>query len=148
MSSHDRWEFKSQANFNVMIFEMLQSIIRRLDDMAIDLTHLTAEVADVATVEASAVVLIQGIAQKIADAVASAGVDPAAQATVDGLVAQLKGSSDALAAAITANTPAAPAPVADPAPAPAPVVDPAPVAADPAPAPAADVPPADAAPTA
>jgi len=70
-----------------------------------DLTALTAQVAENTTVEASAVTLIQGLAA----ALAAAGTDPVA---LGALQTQLKTSSDALAAAVAANTPAAPAPAA------------------------------------
>ena len=38
----------------------------------------------------------------------TASTDPATQAAIDALVAQLKGNDDAIADAVTANTPAAP----------------------------------------
>jgi hypothetical protein len=62
---------------------------------------LTAQVAASTTVEASAVTLIQGLAARLA----AAGTDPTKLAA---LGASLKTSADALAAAVTANTPAAP----------------------------------------
>jgi hypothetical protein len=64
------------------------------------LSDLQAAVARNGDVEASAVALIQGIAQQLKDA---AG-DPAALAA---LSASLTSQADALAAAVTANTPAA-----------------------------------------
>jgi hypothetical protein len=66
------------------------------------LDDLTVQVQKNADVEASAVVLIQGIAQKLADAIAAG--NPAA---ITALQAQLSASADALAAAVVANTPAA-----------------------------------------
>lgn len=77
-------------------------IIERLANMSLDLTALAAAVANNTSVEQSAVTLIQGLAQELASA-ASSG-DQAAVAT---LSAQLTNSASALAAAITANTPAA-----------------------------------------
>ena len=68
-----------------------------------DLTALTAQVAATTTVEQSAITLIQGLAAQIA----AAGTDPAALAA---LTTSLNTSATALSAAITANTPAAPAP--------------------------------------
>lgn len=65
-----------------------------------NLDALTAQVKANTDVEASAVVLIQGIAAQLA----AAATDPVAVAA---LAAQLKGSADALSAAIVANTPAA-----------------------------------------
>ena len=67
------------------------------------LDDLTAQVAQNTTVEGSAVTLINNIAAALAAAIASG--NPAA---LQALQTQLKTSSDALAAAITANTPAAP----------------------------------------
>lgn len=61
------------------------------------LTDLQAAVARNGDVEASAVALIQGIAQQLKDALG----DPAALAA---LSAQLTSQSDSLAAAVTANT--------------------------------------------
>ena len=76
--------------------------------MAIELTGLKDEVAAVVQEEQAAVTLINGIAQRIADAVAAIpNVDPAVQAEVDDLTAKLKASSEALAAAVIANTPTA-----------------------------------------
>ena len=77
-----------------------------------DLTNLTAEVAANTSVTGSAIALIQGFGAQLA----AAGTD---QTKLDALQASLKASTDALAAAVAANTPAAPA--APPAP-PAPVV--------------------------
>lgn len=70
------------------------------------LDDLTTQVTANTTVEQSAITLIQGIAAQLA----AAATDPA---KISALSSQLKTSADALAAAITANTPAAP-----PAPAP------------------------------
>ncbi len=64
------------------------------------LDDLTAQVAANTSVEDSAVTLINNIAA----ALAAAGTDPTKLAA---LQTQLKTSADALAAAITANTPAA-----------------------------------------
>ena len=71
--------------------------------MSQQLDDLTAQVAATETVEKSAVTLIQGLAAQLE----AAGTDPA---KLTALTTSLKGSADALAAAITANTPAAPAP--------------------------------------
>lgn len=66
------------------------------------LSDLQAAVAQTATVEASAVTLIQGIAAQLAAAIAAN--DPAA---LTALQTQLTTSATALAAAVTANTPSA-----------------------------------------
>jgi hypothetical protein len=71
-----------------------ETIMAALDD-------LTAQVASNRTVIQSALTLIAGIADRIT----AAGTDPAALAA---LTASLKSDDDALAAAVVANTPAAP----------------------------------------
>lgn len=76
------------------IAEMEQNIMAAIDD-------LTTQVASNRTVIESAVVLINGIAARIT----AAGVDPAKLAA---LTADLKAKDDELAAAVVANTPAAP----------------------------------------
>lgn len=63
------------------------------------LSDLTAQVAATTTVEAAAALAIQGISKQLADAIAAG--DPVALAA---LSAELKTSSDALAAAIPAGT--------------------------------------------
>jgi hypothetical protein len=68
--------------------------------MSAEFDALTAQVAASTSVEASAVALIQGIAAQLA------GNPTPAQVTA--LTAELQSSADALAAAVTANTPAAP----------------------------------------
>ena len=83
--------------------KILLWILRKEYQMDGELDALTAQVAANTTVETSAVTLIQGLAAQIA----AAANDPA---KLTALTATLKTSADALAAAITANTPAAPAP--------------------------------------
>ncbi len=84
--------------------------------MATDLTNITAAVAKAQTVGDSVLLLVSGLSSKIADlsaqpAAAIAAGDPAAQAAVqaelDALAASLSTQQDAVAAAVTANTPAA-----------------------------------------
>lgn len=67
------------------------------------LDQLTADVATLTTVDQSAITLINGLAAQIK----AAGVDPAA---LKALTDQMEAQSSALAAAVAANTPAAPAP--------------------------------------
>ncbi len=102
-------------DFNVNVrFEGLTTIERKLDaltaaaarilaketDMAGELDALKAQVSQNTTVIGSAIALIQGLKAKL-DA---AGTDPAALAA---LSAELGAQDQALADAITANTPAA-----------------------------------------
>jgi hypothetical protein len=72
--------------------------------MSAEFDALTAQVAASTTVEASAVALIQGIAAQLA------GNPTPAQ--VNALASELQTSSNALAAAVAANTPAASSPAA------------------------------------
>lgn len=95
------------------IINLMIQIKRGEEIMTAELDALKAEVTHVKDVELSAVTLIQGLAAQIA----AAHDDPAA--LLD-LTSQLHDSAEALAAAIVAGTPAAPAPVVV-----APVVDPA-----------------------
>ena len=66
-----------------------------------DLTVLTAEVARNTTVDESAITLLNGLAAQIE----ANKTDPVA---LQALADTMKGSSDALAAAVVANTPSAP----------------------------------------
>ncbi len=82
------------------------------------ISDLTAAVTKETTVEASAVVLLNGIPALIAKAVAdatAAGATPTELASLNALGVAIAASSAPLAAAVTANTPPAP-----PAPPPAP----------------------------
>lgn len=69
---------------------------------------LTAEVARNTSVDESAVLLMNGLADQLA-ALLAAGDPAALVAGIEGIVAKLKTDNDALAAAVVANTPAAPA---------------------------------------
>jgi len=72
--------------------------------------NLTAEVTAVTSVDASALAFVQGVPALIAAAVAAAGANGATAAELQPLTDlgnALKAQSDQLAAAITANTPAA-----------------------------------------
>lgn len=79
------------------ILLLLHTLIRKEELVMADLSSLQAQVQANTEVEASAVVLIQGIAAQLA----AAKTDPAA---IQALSDQLKASADGLAAAVTANT--------------------------------------------
>lgn len=71
--------------------------------MAINLDDLRAEVERNRSVDTSAAALINGIAQRIQDAIAA---DDVADATnLNALVSDLRASTDELSGAVTANTP-------------------------------------------
>ena len=81
-----------------------------------DLTALQTAVANEGTVEASAITLLQGLSAQLQQLIANSGntVDPAA---VQAIVDSINANAATLAAAVTANTPAAPAPASAPTPA-------------------------------
>lgn len=80
----------------------VETLIRLQKDATMSaLDDLATQVAANAAADASAVILIQGIAAQLS----AAATDPA---KVEALSAQLKASATALAAAVVANTPAAP----------------------------------------
>lgn len=74
--------------------------------MAVDLSALQAATARNRTVDGSAAELLNGIIQRIKDAITA---DDIADATnINALVTDLEASTDSLAAAVAENTPAAP----------------------------------------
>lgn len=81
------------------IVELRDLMIERLNKMSKELDDLTAQVKSNSDLLDSATTLINGIADRIT----AAGTDPAALAA---LTNELKAKDDALAAAVTANTPA------------------------------------------
>ena len=82
---------------------LLRSVLVKEQRIMSELTDLQAQVAQNTAVEQSAIVLIQGIADRIE----AARTDPAA---LQALTQELRSMDEALAAAVAANTPAAPAP--------------------------------------
>jgi hypothetical protein len=90
-----------QQQTNVLLSRLLnqeKNVMSALDD-------LTAQVTANTSAEQSAVTLIQGLAAQIA-----AAVNTEDSAALESLAQQLNTSATALAAAVTANTPAAPTP--------------------------------------
>lgn len=86
-----------------LILKKLDQIQRKEDIMAGELDALTTQVTANTDAEASAIQLLNNLHALLV----AAGTDPAKLAA---LATTLKTSQDALAAAIVANTPAAPAP--------------------------------------
>lgn len=82
------------------ILDVLGMIQRKEEVMGVELDNLTAQVKANTKVEASAVVLLKGLAAQI-EAIKT---DPVA---LQGLSDSLKASADQLAEAVVANTPAA-----------------------------------------
>ncbi len=87
--------------------EALKRIERRLDRMSVQLDRLTSEVAENSIAVDSAIVLLNRLAQMIRDSVD----DPAA---LEALANDIDAKTNALAAAVVANTPAEPAPEPEP----------------------------------
>jgi uncharacterized membrane protein len=81
------------------VLSLLTKVHKEIKAMAVSLDNLTAQVAATKGVAQSAIVLIEGLVQRIIDA----GTDPAA---LDALTASLKADTDALAAAVAAVPPA------------------------------------------
>jgi small-conductance mechanosensitive channel len=90
------------------ILRLLQQIITKENQMAVNLAAITAEVANNTSVSQSVVTLVQNLAAQIAAIPPSN--DPVTQAALDQLTQTLTTNDGAIASAVTANTPAAPAP--------------------------------------
>jgi small-conductance mechanosensitive channel len=108
--------FGSQAQWLIDAVSRIERSVMSIDNklnqllakearMAVDLTALTNEVARNATVEQSVLALVQGMAAQLAAIPPSS--DPTTQAAIDGLKATLQANDDALADAVSKNTPAA-----------------------------------------
>lgn len=78
--------------------ERLKQILGKLNKMSAELENLTNEVAETSTVVDSAITLIEGLAAQIRDL----SDDPTA---LIALAADLDAKTNALAAAVSANTP-------------------------------------------
>ena len=92
------------ANQHIII-GMLRSVLTKESQMAVNIDALTAEVANNSTVTGSVVTLLQKLAAEIAAIPPS--TDPTTQAALDALTATLTSNDATIAAAVTANTPAA-----------------------------------------
>jgi uncharacterized membrane protein YdfJ with MMPL/SSD domain len=97
----------------ILIRRELRHMQQQIQD---NLDQLRAQVAANTSIDQSAVALLSGLHQQLEDALAGADTDPSdVIAAIQGISQQLKNDTDALAAAVTANTPAAsPAPAEEP----------------------------------
>ena len=93
------------------IWDAVQELKEEMKLMKISLDNLIAAVTDETTVVKSAVVLIDGLEQKVNDLSATLADQPAVQAKVDELATAISASKAELAAAVAANTPDEPPPV-------------------------------------
>jgi hypothetical protein len=84
---------------------LVKQLLTQEAKLAIDLTTLTAEVANNSTVTASVVTLLGNLTAMIKAIPAS--TDPVTQAALDALSATLAGNDTTIAGAVVANTPAA-----------------------------------------
>jgi hypothetical protein len=88
----------------IRIERKLDLLLKKEMQLMATMAELETQVKANTDAEDSAVLLIQGIAKQLTDALA-AGADPA---RLQALVDQLKSHADPLAAAVVANTPVAP----------------------------------------
>jgi peptidoglycan hydrolase CwlO-like protein len=100
MADDERFDIPAELR---SIRESLHSLHRKLDTMSTALSDLQAAVAAQTTVDASVVTLLQGLSAQLTAALA-AGDDTAVEAAAQAIAA----NTATLAAAVTANTPAAP----------------------------------------
>jgi hypothetical protein len=98
MDTHVHVHIDTPDIFQKLLFEKLEFLTSKTLKMSEQLDKLTQEVAENKTVMASAVTLLQGLKQRLDDA----GTD---QAKLAELSADLDTNTNALAAAVTANTP-------------------------------------------
>jgi hypothetical protein len=85
---------------------LVRQLIAKENQMAIDLTAVTAEVANNTAVTSSVVTLLGNLTALI-KAIPPSN-DPVTQAALDQLTATLAGNDTTIAGAVVANTPAAP----------------------------------------
>lgn len=88
----------------------LKLILNKLNKMTKELESLIAAVAKNTEVEESAIILLHGLKEKLDQAIADQNL-----AVLQELSDSIGAEADKLAAAVAANTPAAPEPPADPA---------------------------------
>jgi hypothetical protein len=81
-----------------------QAVLQENQTMSVQLDNLIAQVAETKTVEESAILLIQGLADRLVEAVAELNANLVDTQKLQELADELNQSSDALAEAITANT--------------------------------------------
>jgi hypothetical protein len=94
--------------FTSLCIEKCERLIEKVHQMSEVLDHLTAQVARVESVNQSAVTLLQGLHTALIEALAKQGSGEDPQA-VQALADRLAADTDALAAAVAANTEAPPA---------------------------------------
>lgn len=98
-----------QRQQNKHVRYVLERIERKLTIMAATLDQVLQDVTDESTLDDSIIALLTGIKAQL-DAVIAGGLPAATQAKVDQIFAAAEANKSKVTAAITANTPAVPAP--------------------------------------
>lgn len=96
-----------EQKFN-LVLDKIDQLIEKVDTMSQSLDTLTTEVTEAKDVMGSALVLITGLAAKVAEIQAQLALQSVSNDALDALAADLDTSANALAAAVVANTPAEP----------------------------------------
>ncbi len=86
----------------------LAEIKAQQEKLMATVAELAAAVEAQSTIVDSIVTLVANLEQEVKDALADTSLSPEAQAQLDAAFAKIKDNSDKMAAAVTANTPAAP----------------------------------------
>lgn len=86
--------------------KLLIQILGKVNQMALDLTALTAAVAQETSVDTSAITLLKALTAEIAS-ISASSTDAATQTALNALVTTANANAAGLAAAVTANTPVA-----------------------------------------
>lgn len=82
----------------------INQILEIVQKIMVDLTALTAAVAQETTVDNSAIALLKALTAEIAS-ISASSTDPATQTALNALVTTVNGNVAGLAAAVSANTP-------------------------------------------
>lgn len=93
---------------NHWLHKRLHNLEHKLDKIIMTLDQVLQSVTDESTVDDSIITLLTGIKAQL-DAALKGGLSPADQAKVDAIFAAAEANKAKVSAAITANTPAAPA---------------------------------------
>jgi hypothetical protein len=101
----NRQQFDTLHANQLTIIKLLNRILNQETAMALDLTAITANVANQTSVDASIMTLLDNVAAALAAIPAS--TDPTTQAAIDQLSTLISGNNDAIAADVKKNTPAA-----------------------------------------
>ncbi len=91
-----------------LLFDSIQQLAHKINKMSATLDQVLQDVNDESTMEDSVITLLNGIQSQLAAALSGATLPPATQAKVDAVFAGLEANKTKVAAAIVANTPAAP----------------------------------------